>query len=207
MALEDADFSDVGGFESAYFKLIGVADGIIKRRSGRTAGGAAVALMPPDELVDHAFKRYRQEPGVKQGRTVYEQLVAYMDDHAHVVKKSPRQKTRVHLSELQRGETAVSIEQFRDVTSLDPRAALEAQEDAEAAEEEKQAELKLVEDLRREFSKNGVENQIISIWSDGVTKRADAIKRLKVADRDYDSAVKRILRAKTKLINEFAKRK
>lgn len=207
MALEDSDFSDVGGFEAAYFKLILEADNIIKKRSGRTAGGAAVALMSPDELVAHAMGRYRKSPGVKASRTVYTQLVAYMDDHAHVIQKSPKQAVRVQLSELRAGDKVIGIEDFPDQDSIDPVSALEAQEEAQESKEEADVQMKLVEDIRRAFAKNGIENQILDVWSEGITKRADAIKRLQVKDGDYDSATKRIMRAKTKLINEFATKK
>lgn len=207
MALEDSDFSDVGGFEAAYFKLIAEAGNIIKKRSGRTAGGAAVALMSPDELVDHAMGRYRSSPGVRQNRTVYDQLVAYMDDHAHVIQKSPKQAVRMQLSELRRGDKETVIEDFADQAAVDPRSALEAKEDERESQEETDAQIKLIEEIRRAFSKNGIENQIIDVWSQDITKRAEAIKRLNVKASDYDSATKRIIRTKTKLINDFAKKK
>lgn len=200
MTFEDADFSDVGGFAAGYFRLIAQAQKIIYKRSGRTAGGAEIARMAPDELVDHAMTRYRQAPGVSvQGRSIYDQLCAYMDDHAHTIQKSPKQRVRASLLEFQKGDKIPSIEDFLDEKTAPPSREIES-------EEEQKANRELIDDIKSAFSRGSIEHRIIDAWLDGITKRSDAIAHLKVKDREYDSATRRMERAAWKAKTAFAQR-
>jgi len=200
MTLEDADFSDVGGFAEAYFRLIAVAKNIIYRRSGKTAGGATIARMAPDELVDYAMVRYRKSPGVSQeNRSVYDQLCAYMDDRAHTIQKSPKQKIRVSFEELIKDQKVPSAEDFPDETSASPSCEIESEEETKANQE-------LIEDIRSAFSRGSIEHRIMDTWLDGITKRSDAIDYLKVKERDYDAATRRMERAAWKAKAAFAQR-
>lgn len=200
MSLEDDDFSDVGGFSEAYFRLVAVAKNIIYRRSGRTAGGAAIARMSPDELVDYAFTRYRKFPGVSTpGRSVFDQLCSYMDDHAHTIQKSPKQKVRASFEEIAKGDKILSAEDFPDESTTSPSLEMES-------EEEKKANQELIDDIKAAFSRGGIEHKIIDAWLDGILKRSDAIAHLKVTARDYDSATRRMERAAWKAKTAFAKR-
>lgn len=200
MSLEDADFSDVGGFADAYFRLIAVAKNIIYKRSGLTAGGAAIARMAPDELVDYAFTRYRKSPGVSaENRSVFDQLCAYMDDRAHTIQKSPKEKIRASLYELQKGDNIPSVEDFPDEATAPPSLEMES-------EEEKKANRELIDDIKAAFSRGGIEHKIIDAWLDGILKRSDAIAHLKIKERDYDSATRRMERAAWKAKTAFAQR-
>lgn len=199
--LADSDFAAEGGFEKAYWMLLYEAKDIIGRRSGLTAGGAEVALIQPTDLLGHAIDRFIKEPGVTQpGRTVYDQLRAYMDDHAHSIRYGKDQQKRIHLNELQKGDSSLDVDDFKDGTAIDPRAELEKQE-------QDVADQKLIDEVRKQFSRNSDEHKIIDVLLEGVEKRADAIAKLKMPANKYDAAVKRIERASVKIKAAFAKRK
>ncbi len=199
-SLTDDDFKTEGGFEKAYWILIYEANEIIKKRSSLTAGGAEVALMQPSDLVGYAIGRYLQKPGVSQeGRTVFEQLWAYMDDHAHSLRYGKKYKNRVHFHELQKEEAEIDADDFQDHKALDPLTDLEKREQADADQ-------RLIKEVRFQFSKNSDEHRIIDTLLDGVETRAEAIAKLKMPAPKYDAAIKRIERASMKIKAKFAKK-
>ncbi|MDI1343887.1 MAG: hypothetical protein PSV22_07300 [Pseudolabrys sp.] len=178
-----------GGYEQATEKLAAYAVIVIRKRSGPTKNGLAVARLDPKELVKNAIARLVEMESFDDGEAVFFQLRRHIDNEVHCLQKSKNLEPRsVAIAAGAPVEGSREVGEPEDCNAPDAADVLEREE-----------ENKFNRDLLRKQQSldkaNNHENVLIGHILDEWTERSEIAELMGITVEQYDIVYKRVCRA------------
>lgn len=178
-----------GGYEQATEKLAAYAVTVIRKRSGPTKNGLAVARLDPIELVKNAVARLVEMESFDDGEAVYCQLRRHIDNEIHCLQKS--KSLEPHSVAIAAG---APVEGSREVGEPEDCNAPDVG-DSVSRDEENTFYRDLLREQQSKYKTNSHEHALVGHVLDGWTERSEIAELMSITVEQYDIAYKRVCRA------------
>ncbi len=178
-----------GGYEQATEKLAAYAIIEIRKRSGPTKNGRAVAKLDAKEVVKNAIARLVEMKSLDDGEAVYFQLRRHIDNEIHGVQKRKSAEPRtVALA------AGVPVEGSKEVGEPEDCNATDVADGVEQAEED-DFNRNLLRKQQAEYKPNSQEHALIGHILEGWADREEIAELMGIKVEQYDIVYKRVARA------------
>ncbi len=170
-------------------KLRAYAIVVIKRRTGPTKNGRAVAKLDAWQLVRNALARLVEMPSLENGEEVYLQLRRHIDNEVHTLQKKKTPDPKVVAI-----ATGTPVEGSREVGEPEDCNATDVADGVEQAAED-DFYRDLLREQQKHYKSTSAEHKLIGCILEGWSERAEIAELMGISPEQYDVIYKRVSRA------------